>query len=67
MLKLAIVGSRDIQIRPAELSKIVFDIYPKTTEVVSGGARGIDTCGATYAKFDSLKLKVLCYLVKHWR
>lgn len=38
-MKLAIIGSRNLKCNG--LSQIV---PPETTEIISGGARGIDTC-----------------------
>ena len=50
-MKVAIIGSRKLQIQD-------FSPYlPEgTTEIVSGGAKGIDTCAAKYAKENGLKL-----------
>ena len=50
-MKLAIVGSRN-------LTNIELDRYitEETDEIVSGGAVGIDSCAAEYAKRKSLKL-----------
>ena len=52
-MKVAIVGSRGLQIED-------FTPYlPEgTTEIVSGGARGIDTCAADYAEAHGLTLTV---------
>ena len=52
-MKVAIVGSRGLQIED-------FTPYlPEgTTEIVSGGARGIDTCAADYAVAHGLALTV---------
>ena len=49
-MKIAVVGSRDIT---------EIDLAPYLTdcdEIVSGGARGVDTCAAEYAKAHGLKL-----------
>lgn len=53
-MRLAIVGSRD-------LTDIVLDpfITPEVTEIVSGGAAGVDSCAAEYAGQNGLKLTVL--------
>lgn len=50
-MKVAIVGSRGLQIED-------FTPYlPEgTTEIVSGGAKGIDRCAAAYAKANGLTL-----------
>ena len=50
-MKVAIVGSRNIQIE--NLSEYM----PKeTTEIVSGGANGVDTSARQYALANSIKL-----------
>lgn len=50
-MKVAVVGSRDLLV--GDLSQYL----PKeTTEIVSGGARGIDRCAARYAREKGLKL-----------
>ena len=50
-MKLAIVGSRN-------LTNIMLDKYisNEATEIVSGGAVGVDFCAAQYAKKQGLKL-----------
>ena len=50
-MKLAIIGSRGLQIKD-------FTRYlPKNvTEIISGGAKGIDTCAREYAIANGLKL-----------
>lgn len=56
-MKLAVVGSRDF----SDLSKVeavlTVDIN-RITEIVSGGARGVDTAGAEFAKKHGIKLKI---------
>lgn len=49
-MKIAIVGSRGI--KDLELSKYI----SLSDEIVSGGAIGVDTCAANYAKEHNLKL-----------
>ena len=50
-MKVAIIGSRNLRVINLE------DYIPQeATEIVSGGARGIDTCAREYAKAHSLKL-----------
>ena len=52
-MKLAIIGSRNIQID--DLSPY---IPADCDEIISGGARGVDTCAAEYARSHNLKLTV---------
>ena len=50
-MKVAVVGSRNLTINN------LGDYLPKdTTEIVSGGARGIDRCAREYAKSHKIKL-----------
>ena len=50
-MKVAVVGSRKLTINN------LGDYLPKdTTEIVSGGARGIDRCARAYAKSHNIKL-----------
>ncbi|MBR3964481.1 MAG: hypothetical protein IKJ80_03655 [Clostridia bacterium] len=50
-MKIAVVGSRSI-------TNIALDGYidKEATEIVSGGAVGVDSCAAEYAKANGLKL-----------
>lgn len=50
-MKIAIVGSRTLNI--TDLGKY---LPQETTEIVSGGAKGIDTCAREYARKNHLKL-----------
>ena len=50
-MKLAVIGSRTITIE--SLSEYLPD---DVTEIVSGGAKGIDTCAAAYAEEKGIKL-----------
>ena len=50
-MKVAIIGSRSITID--NIGKYIPD---DTTEIVSGGAIGVDTCASEYAKSNSIKL-----------
>ncbi len=50
-MKLAIVGSRSVAVD--DLGKYIPD---GVSEIVSGGAKGIDTCAANYARAAGLKL-----------
>ena len=50
-MKVAVVGSRELWVPNLE------DFLPEgVTEIVSGGARGVDTAAATYAKAHGIKL-----------
>lgn len=51
-MKIAVIGSRELKVNNLERY-----LPPDTTEIVSGGARGIDSCAAAYAKNRGLKLK----------
>ncbi len=49
-MKVAVVGSRDIIVQDLEL------FLPKgITEIVSGGARGVDSCARAYAEKHNIK------------
>ncbi|MBQ6824905.1 MAG: DUF2493 domain-containing protein [Clostridia bacterium] len=50
-MKVAIIGSRNLKV--ANLGKF---LPPETTEIVSGGARGIDQCARRYALAHGIKL-----------
>ena len=52
-MKVAVVGSRGLHI-----TDLGAYLPPGTTEIISGGAVGIDTCAADYARSRSLKLTV---------
>lgn len=45
-MKVAVIGSRNLLIGIKDMSMY---IPPGTTEIVSGGARGIDSCAKEYA------------------
>ena len=50
-MKIAVVGSRGLTVPHLELY-----LPPETTEIVSGGAKGVDTCAREYALAHGLKL-----------
>ena len=50
-MRVAVIGSRNLEIE--DIGKY---IPPKTTEIVSGGARGIDTVAKNYAIKNNIKL-----------
>lgn len=51
-MKIAVIGSRDIT--EIDISRYVSG----GEEIVSGGAKGIDSCAAEYAKANGIKLTV---------
>ena len=50
-MKVAVIGSRTLHVD--DLSEY---IPSNCTEIISGGAKGIDSCAAEFAKSNSLKL-----------
>lgn len=59
-MKVAVIGSRNLTVDD------LGDYLPEnTTELVSGGARGIDTCAREYA--DSVGLKITEFLPEYDR
>ncbi len=50
-MKVAVIGSRNLSID--DLGKY---LPPDTTEIVSGGARGVDTSAREYARAHGIKL-----------
>ncbi len=51
-MKVAVIGSRTVTVNNIE------DYLPKeTTELVSGGARGVDTCARQYAAENGIPIK----------
>ena len=52
-MKLAIIGSRELVVGFDELKK---HIGEDVDELVSGGARGIDTCAQRYARENGIKM-----------
>ena len=50
-MKIAIIGSRNLDVK--NLGEYLPD---GVTEIVSGGAKGVDTCAAEYARAKELKL-----------
>lgn len=50
-MRVAVIGSRELRVDHLE------DYLPEgVTEIVSGGARGVDTCAKNYALLHGLKL-----------
>lgn len=50
IIKVAVVGSRSLAVDVLEAF-----IPPETTEIVSGGAKGIDTCAREFAQANEYK------------
>ena len=50
-MKIAVIGSRSLEIK--NLGKYLPD---NTTEIISGGAKGIDKCAGEYALSNNIKL-----------
>lgn len=50
-MKVAVIGSRGLTIDNLEKY-----LPPETTEIISGGAKGIDTCAREYAIAHNIKL-----------
>jgi hypothetical protein len=50
-MRVAVIGSRGLAV--ADLGKY---LPPETTEIVSGGARGVDTSAREYARANGIKL-----------
>ena len=53
-MKVAVVGSRSASVNESTIGMYLSD----ADEIVSGGAVGIDSCAAEYAKKNGLKLTV---------
>ena len=51
VMKIAVIGSRGLIVRDLEMY-----LPEETTEIVSGGARGVDTSARHYAQKNGLKL-----------
>ena len=52
-MKIAIIGSRNLRIE--NLSQ---HLPKNVTEIVSGGAKGVDTCAKAYAETNGLNLRL---------
>lgn len=50
-MRVAVIGSRDLRV--TDLGKY---LPAEVSEIVSGGARGIDTCARRYAEQNNIKL-----------
>ena len=61
-MKVAVIGSRTIHAIPLEAY-----LPPDTTELVSGGAKGVDQCTEAYAAAHQIKLTVFLPDYAHYR
>lgn len=59
-MKIAVVGSRDVTV--ADIGRYISD----SEEIVSGGARGVDSCAAEYAQENGIKLTVFLPQYEHY-
>ena len=59
-MKIAVVGSRDVTV--SYIGGYVSD----AEEIVSGGAVGVDSCAAEYAKENGIRLTVFLPQYKHY-
>lgn len=57
-MKVIIAGSRDLTLDICTLADIVLKTKWPIKEVVSGNARGIDSLGKEYARWNGLKLSI---------
>jgi len=57
-LKVAIIGSRNCPMNDEIFTKISENVPRNCTEVVSGGALGIDTLAERFAKENSIRKKI---------
>lgn len=59
-MKTAIIGSRTLQIENSG------QYLPReTTEIISGGAKGIDMCAKTYAEKNQIKFTEYLHIIAH--
>lgn len=57
-MKIAVVGSRDISLSFERFYELLGDLLPdEATAVISGGARGVDSLAAQFAKMRGLPLE----------
>lgn len=60
-MKVAIIGSRTIS--GIDLGKY---LPPKTTQIISGGAKGVDQCAKEYAISNNIPLKEILPVYKRY-
>lgn len=59
-MKIAVVGSRDVTV--TDIGRYISGC----TEIVSGGAIGVDSCAAEYAQENGIKLTVFLPQYEHY-
>lgn len=58
-MKAAIIGSRTVKNPKVVLKKILEELPDGCTEIVSGGAKGVDELAESFAKERGLKLTII--------
>lgn len=58
-MKVAIIGSRTVKNPKIVLKKMLEEVPNECSEIVSGGAVGVDKLGEEFASIHSLKLTVI--------
>lgn len=54
-MKVVIAGGRDIDVTNEQIKEAIQKSGFQVTEIVGGGARGVDSCGEIYAKANDIK------------
>ncbi|MBR5515741.1 MAG: DUF2493 domain-containing protein [Clostridia bacterium] len=54
-MKVAIVGSRDSQLTNEQIKNVLPN---EVSEIVSGGAKGVDRCAEEYANTNNIPIKI---------
>lgn len=65
-MKLIIAGSRDCKVSVEEIQTLMNHYNLKPSIIVSGQARGIDTCGETWAKVNSIPIDPYPVTKEEW-
>lgn len=55
-MKVIIAGGRNLYVKHADITQAIVNSGFDVTEIVSGGATGVDECGEGYALFDDIPL-----------
>lgn len=53
-MKVVIAGGRDIEVTDEQIKEAIEKLGFEVTEIVSGGARGVDSCAERYAKANGI-------------